>query len=670
VSDELHDAELRAALNRLGRRGSPRGFDAVLAGAAAAAERDAIAAERVERDGDGFDDLEPIPFVTTEPVRGRRPLGSMIAAAGIASLLVVGTLAVSAVFGNSGSGSSSPEGAVRRLADALSHEDPLAAADVLAPQEVRSLHGTVQSAERRAAELQLVHTAGAPLAGVDLNVDGLKLTTESLADGFTKVVVDAGTVSASTHKAQFSALLQKALHASGDNSTHADLAALAADIKLPTFVVAVRDSGKWYVSAAYTGLEYLREYNQLPAADFGAGQRAVSTLGAATPDAAVQDAMHALQQADWTRLMALAPPDELPVYDYRAAITALIDRDTADSAGGKPSFTIDSMTTKAQVDGDTARVTLNASGTTDSGKWSINGGCFSAPPSETSVVGTSSLCLGADAYILGPYALLYGGLDASAQISVVQRGGRWFVSPVGTVLDTVNREIATLDQRMLYALLNIPEELPPDGAVTLGKPIAVPASMRGPAVYSLAGKAGEQLLGLVTPNEATYDSSLVDAQVFAPDGSLLYQADGMFSGHAFTVPADGTYKLVVRRFLFSSGKDATVTLWDAADAPAAAKDTHGEQCTYTQNSSSCSSSGSRSSGSTSGQLGVPATVPAIVSPPGPTPTCTATANIQGCSSTATTFVPATVGGGGNPGTTVAIGNGVSVSGPGTTAPGG
>ena len=197
----------------------------------------------------------------------------MIAAAGVAALVLVGTFAVSAVVGSGGAGSA--EGAVRRLADAVSHEDPLAAADVLAPDEVRSLHGTLDAAANKAQELQLVQTASAPLAGVDFNVDGLKLSTQSLGDGYAKVTVDAGTFSASTHKAQFSALMQKALRDSHDNSSQTDLAKLAASENLPTFVVAVRRDGRWYVSAAYTVLEYVRESNQLPAADFGSGQRAI-----------------------------------------------------------------------------------------------------------------------------------------------------------------------------------------------------------------------------------------------------------------------------------------------------------------------------------------------------------------------------------------------------------
>jgi hypothetical protein len=653
VSDELHDAELHGALHRLAGRGSPRGFDAVLAGAAASAERQAIEAERVQRESGESGDLDPIPFVTMEPpARRRRPLGALIAAAGLAALLVVGTLAVSAVFGNSGTGSKSAEGAVRQLADALSHEDPLAAAQVLAPDEVRSLPGTIQSAERKASELQLVQTAGAPLAGVDFDVQGLKLSTESLADGFAKVTVDQGTFTASTHKAQFSALMQKALHASHDNSTSANLNKLATGLELPTFVVAVRTDGKWYVSAAYTVLEYIREYNQLPAADFGSGTRAATTLGAASPDAAVQDSMRALQQDDWAKILTMAPPDELPVYDYRDALTALADKSLANGTA-QPKFTIDSMTTKSTVTGDTAQVTLDASGMTDSGKWSINGGCFAPPPPEGADTFAADSCIGADGYILGPLALLYGGFDASTHISVVRRDGRWFVSPVGTVLDSLDREIASLDRRTLYTMLDIPDQLPADGPLTLGTTVTLAASDAGPRVLSFAGKGGEQLLGLSTPMDKTYDSTPVYVRVFGPDGTELHQADGMFSGQVFTLPTDGTYKFVVAREYLSAGKEATVTVWDAADAPAAAKDNHGEQCTYTANGSSCS-------GVTSGSLVVP---PATTEQPGET--CTSTGNRKSCTSVTIAVPPEK-----STGTTVEIGNGLSVtgSGPGTTAP--
>jgi hypothetical protein len=595
VSD-MHDA-----LNELAQRGEPRGFDHVLAAAAAAAER---GTDHGDEENEGADDvttgdLDPIPFVTTEPVARprRRPFGSMVAAAGVAALVLVGAFAVSAVVGGGG-GSSSAEGAVRRLADALSHEDPLAAADVLAPDEVRSLHGTLDDAAKKAQELQLVQTAGAPLAGVDFNVDGLKLSTESLGDGYAKVTVDAGTFTASTQKAKFSALMQKVLRNTDDNSAQSDLAKLFADKNLPTFLVVVRRDGNWYVSAAYTVLEYVREEQQLPAADFGSGERNISTLGADSPDAAVQDSMRALQRNDWSKLMTMVSPSEIPVYDYRDAITALIHkRDDGQSAGPSTNFTIDSMTTNAQVDGDTAKVTLKASGTTDSGKWSLDGGCFTPPGG-----GTPAITCGGGG-MLGLLATPYSSLSPSSQFTVVKQDGRWFVSPVGTVLDVVDQWIKQLDRRTLYNLLGVPNQLPPDGSLTLGKPVVLNAANQYVQILSFDGHKGEKLLGLGSSANSPVsalgsDSAATTVRAFAPDGSEMYEAPGLLSGQPLILPADGKDTFVLTAYAFAGGGDATITVWDAADAPAKAKQNNGETCTYGRNSTSCSSTPSTYAGAT------------------------------------------------------------------------
>ncbi len=547
---ELHDR-----LTALAERGTPRGADAVLDTAVKKASIGLIEGER------DHDDLDPIPFVTTEPEPARRPrrrFGSMITAAGIATMLLVGMLAISSLVGSGGA--SSPEAAVRRLGEAISHEDPLEAADVLSPTEVKSLHETLGAAEKKAAELRLVETAGAPLAGVDFSVDDLRLTTTPLADGFAKVTIDHGTLSASTQKAKFSPLMQRALGDREDNSTKIDLAHVAEPPNAPTFVVVVREEGHWYVSAAYTALEYVRVYNTLPGADFGSGERAATTLGAASPDAAVQDAMHAAERGDWSTLMTLVRPDELPVYDYRDAVLALARREE-----WKTTFTIDQLSTTSDMHGDTAKVTLRASGTTDSGRWSVDGGCFTEPPSSDAPSDHYVYCLPkapVDIFdVFGTTAPATA--DGPSQITVVRRDGRWFVSPVGTVLDILNTWIRNVDRRGLYSLLHLPTELEPDGEIRLGEPVTVPGDVRGMHVYTLTGQQGERVIGLVKPPQ---DNNFFreSAQIVAPDGNSL----GGFYGEAVTLPADGTYRIAVFNY---RGVDQTVTVWNERDAPAEAR---------------------------------------------------------------------------------------------------
>ena len=588
-------SELQDRLTKIAERGTPRGFDDVFTEASKRA-----------------DTLEVVPMVEEISARDRtprRPYMSLVAAAGVTSLLLVGMLAISALVGNGGA--SSPEAAVRQLADAVSHEDPLAAADVLAPNEVRTLHGSLGDAAKKAKELALVDAASAPLTGIDFSVDNLSLTTTNLGDGYAKVTVDGGSLSASTSKDKFSALMQKVLRNGSDKSGKIDLATLMQSRSMPSFVIAVKDGGSWYVSAAYTALEYFREYNNLPAADFGSGVKAAATLGADSPDAAVQDAMRALQASDWDKVMALAPPDEIPVYDYRAAIAQYAtEHDSATH------FTIASMTTSSQTDGDTAKVQLTASGSTDTGNWSLSDGCFQGPNTSPDYVGFLS---SANGCLPAAYTTYFGGAGATTDaISVVQQHGRWFVSPVHTALDVIDSYIQTVDRRGLYTLLNVPSEIPSDGTLSLGRPVVLHPTEPGLHVYSFHGTKGERLLGLV--DDGTKSSEPVaGVEVLGSDGQYL--PANMLYGYPVVLPADGDYTIVMRSF---SAKDTTVTVWDAADAPEAAKHpefANGDGSCHTDVNgiSSCFSS-------SSGVLGASEGSSATSSPDGTTPCVTVAVN--------------------------------------------
>jgi hypothetical protein len=583
---DLHDR-----LERLARRGTARGADVVLTEATRRADdRGALAG--VDEPAP-VDDSRPVVVpITLEPVsssRKPRRLGALVTAGGVAASLFVGILAIGSITG-SGGGANSPEGAVRQLADAVSHEDALTAADVLAPEEVRSLRGTVDAASKRAQELALAESAAAPLNGLDLSVDGLDLSTESLAAGYAKVTVTGGTFSARTHKSRLSPLVQRALRDSDDSESHADLATLARSGDLPTFVMTVERDGHWYVSAAYTTLEYIREVNHLPAADLGSGQRAIATLGADTPEAAVSDALHALANADWQKLISLAPPDELPVYDYRAALVQL-------AADTTTNFTVDKLDTTSTVNGDTAKVVLKASGRTapdadgNSGAWSVEGSCIQLPEydnSSTSSSGTAitetihpSTCASGMASIFGVVTDAPGNGSSSA-ITVVRKGGRWFVSAVGTALDLVDEAIRTVTRRTLYTLMNVPDLLPPDGVLTLGEPISLQLSEYGARVYTFDGHAGERLLGQATSTGGNTDFGYsTEVQVYAPDGTQLDDTYGLLDGEAVQLPTDGKYTFA---FLSYSATSGTVTIWDEASAPDAAKHPQypgsiGAQCT-------------------------------------------------------------------------------------------
>lgn len=528
---ELHDH-----LNQLAARGARRGADALLDAALAAAD----------------DDLEVLPVaLSDDSARPARKGRSVFAAGGIAALLGVATLAISALVG--GSGADSPEAAARQLADAIAREDPLAAVDVLAPDEVRTLRSTVDAVSARAAELELVDAAGAPLAGVDLSVEGLELTTEELAPGFAKVSVRGGTLTVRTDRSGLSAVLQRVAERSGDIDGDVDFAT-ARPFDAAPFVVAVERDGSWYVSVAYTVLEYIRAADGGAPADYGSARASVASLGADSPEAAAEDMLRAAAAGDWLRVLELVPPDEVPVYDYRAMILA-----QGAESGSSPELTVTEFAAAAETDGGTAKVAVQALVTDRDGQaYRFADDCASSaylwvdgePPSE--------LCYGVASFVPFYAAEPLTVRDAhDVVVTAVERDGRWFVSPVGTALDYLDTVVANVDRRWVYPMLGVADELEPDATLVLGQ---ANAAHRGVRVYELAGRAGQRIIGTVEG-----ECCSVSAQLYGPDGTLLDDAWGLFEGQEVTLAADGRYTLVVYGF----GTDA-YTIWDSAAAPPAA----------------------------------------------------------------------------------------------------
>ncbi|MCU1464090.1 MAG: hypothetical protein JWM72_18 [Actinomycetia bacterium] len=364
-------------------------------------------------------------------------------------------------------------------------------------------------------------------------------------------------------------------------------------------------------------------------------------------------------------------PREIPFYDYRAAFTELIRQSRADeTTPPRPAFTIGSMKTTSQVSGEAAKVTLTASGTTNNGTWSLDGGCFKATSNDaTNPQFQYPVTCGAGSSL--PYfsvlAFPFMGADPSSQFTAVRQDGRWFVSPVGTALDLIDRTIAQLDRRSVYSILNVPGRIPFDGALTLGRPVVLSVSpaTHGLQVLSFDGHRGEQLLGLATskatsatkPTSGSYAEIPANARVFAPDGSEIADAGNLLSGHALTLPADGTYKFVLQMHVFSLQDlgDVTVTIWDVANAPAEAKKDRGSSsCDYTFFGSSCSSAYSSSSGTLVG--------PSPTSSVGRVEICTTVPTDAPCSMTIPTVMA------GPPPTAVSgtsIGGGIGATGNGT-----
>ncbi|HEX5615498.1 MAG TPA: hypothetical protein VFZ83_10145 [Acidimicrobiia bacterium] len=568
-------SELREQLERLAARGAPgRGADAVVAAAIDAADRGDAWVDQPTRGARSMDDdLEPIDLedvVVGRPARrGRKPFRAL-AAAGLAALVGVGVLAVSALTGG---GASSAEEAVRKLADAIDAEDPLAAADVLAPSEVRSLRSTLDEASRRAAELELVETASSPLAGIDLSVDDLELDGESLADGFTRVYL-RGAIRGSTDVTDFSELVQRAIDDPSGSSDAVDLRDLS-PAGIDPFVVAVREDGRWYVSAAYTVLEYIREANDAGPADYGSAVASAAELGAESPEAAARAMVDALAAEDWTRAFSLLPPDEIPVYDYRSVFAELL-------ADTETDFGVDEWSATAAIDGDEALLTVHGSGRFGDGeRWELTDECLRMTYtyegyvdeefpeySQDPYTDTTGICLsGSGAF---PYSFFFdatGDDSGSVTVRAVRQDGRWFLSPVGTTLDKLDQWVGNFDERSLYTMLDLPEELDAEGTVTVGEPISAEANAAWLMyTYQFAGTEGQRIVGQFATEQSRSETfgSYGDVRIVHADGRT-FDEGWSIDGYPVTLPETGEYLIVVQTF---APGPYTLTIWDEADAPA------------------------------------------------------------------------------------------------------
>jgi hypothetical protein len=571
----------RERLESLAERGVPRGADDVLGAAVAHA---AAILDNGRREGavqtatlDAGTHALP-PAIDLDAPR-RRPSRTHrgIAGLGIAALLGIGGYATLATQGGGG-GADSPRAAVQQLADALGEEDALAALDVLAPKEIASLQASLDAAANKAEEFDLVEDATDPFRGFDLDVQGLELQVEAVADGLAKVSATSGAVDAAVDPDRLAGGVRDRLEPGTEPASgRLELADLAPEGFAP-FVMTVRDGDGWYVSPAYTVLEYLRLDDGGPPVDFGSAVAA--ELGAESPELAAREFVEAIRDENWTKLASLVDPDQIPLYDYRATLEhALADADT--------DFTLERFSATAAVQGERATVLVEAGGIYAGGDatWSLADDCIlqegagdqSSDPSADEIVDLDGgMCLAERGALPISLWLDTGTHTGPARVEAVQRDGRWFLNPVGTGLRFLDAWIANFDARALDSLTGAHERIAPSGTVTLGEPVRFTAEGWGLTyTYVLELDAPTEVVGRTTLDGS---DSGVNAEIYDEQGD--YVDSGSFYGYPSHLPA-GRYIVVVSAY---GGGTVELTIWDRDEAPAGVEQQGGDGIVFDEES--------------------------------------------------------------------------------------
>lgn len=383
---------------------------------------------------------------------GGRSFGSATWIAVVVLAIVVASMGAFLVT-TSDDGAATPEQAVRTLVDAVVAGDLVGVVEALPPGERRVLR---QPLTDLAAELgRLGLTDGfdpTRVAGAGVTVTDPELQVTELAPTVAAVDVVGGSVRLEDRADELP--LTRRLRDVLADDVGVDLDRgydgerdLAAD---PLRLMAVHEGGGWHVSLAYSLAEWARVSAGAPLPAFGAGPDAI---GGNTPEDTVRDLVKAYSDSDPERAVTLLSPVEArALYDY-----APLFLDPVKRAGRRAD---DEGAYDAQVN----RVVLRAEGTGGTRTVRIaeldvdlrdevkkthvhyDGTCLvqdyrfadDDPPFAqwTSCDGDPTAGDAASRPRDNPlsYLAVFGaGVDLPT-FTVVERNGRWFVSPVGSLL--------------------------------------------------------------------------------------------------------------------------------------------------------------------------------------------------------------------------------------------
>jgi hypothetical protein len=379
------------------------------------------------------------------PAKKSRRGRAIIATVGAVAVLAGGTFAAVAL--SSSDGAATPSAAVAGFFDAVDHEDVIGMLDALPAGERDAMRPI---AEELNAEMQRLGITSkidlGQVKGLDFEVAGLKMHSEDLGDGVAGVWIDSGTITVSVvpQDVPIGDNLKNLIeHVTGSPvtitaSSESDQLHMDASANP---IVTIKDGDGWKLSAFYTLAESIRRDSDAPLPAFGQG---VDAVGSDSPEAAVKALVDATVAYDVERIVALTPPEEMKaLHDY--APLFLPDAEQA----------IAEMKSNTDVVVTITRLDLDASGSGDRRSVTITGGALHVASSDVNgdvdfdgkcitvtgdladqgSTGSKKSCTGDISPAVEDLGLgdLVGRVSNPFTITVVNEGGKWYVSPVGTV---------------------------------------------------------------------------------------------------------------------------------------------------------------------------------------------------------------------------------------------
>ncbi len=482
-----------------------------------------------------------VPVVAAARSPRRRRRAGVIAA--VTALVGAGGFTTYSFLGaaNDG-GAATPQEAVTTFVSALEHEDLLGMIDVTVPEEVDVLRAAVDSATSDAERIGLLSADFNPngVQGIDVSVDGLTLDTNFLEGGLAAVTATGGSVSTSFDPTAFpfGDKVRSLLDNPASDTNVGDIGRSTT----PYVVMTVERDGRWYVSVEYTIAEYIRRATHLEEpggvtrtpVGFDSPQQAADALftrltafdlqGALDTFAPGEDAMAWLAQS-WID-NAQAGIERARSDGWSVALSGL----TYETIGDGAHLTLRPLTFTAHGSVPAGFNQGSAAGADELQPFTIEraDGCttylgagaealFAISSIGQAIDGGYQLC--SDTGGIGALGLLVlsSGFEDLPSISVVQTGGKWYVSPLGTVLASTATSLHDVA----------------DGASLFDSPLGLffygPAS-RTTIERALAGQSVDQIDKACLP-ALTIDNGVVTGVVADPPAIAVRACgDSVYSG--------------------------------------------------------------------------------------------------------------------------------------------
>jgi hypothetical protein len=274
---------------------------------------------------------DPLP-VYVAPVAAKRGRGKLVGAIAAGVMLLGGAGTAIAIRSNANSGAASPEAAVQSMMNSIEAGDWLGAMETM-PQGERQFY--VKVAEKSVTEakrLGILSEAGSARKVSGIKIDFKDITMQSLTvnDRVARVTITGGSVTSDITASELPIgdVLSKLM--GHDNATmtdqHNEQTITPNDDSSKGFIGTVKDDDGWHVSLMYTAAENARGDKVMPKA-------AIAAKGAASPEKAVEEMVHAGLSADANRVLELVDPQEGAVFhDYGQLLVDAVSENDVDTA--------------------------------------------------------------------------------------------------------------------------------------------------------------------------------------------------------------------------------------------------------------------------------------------------------------------------------------------------